>query len=332
VEPTGAVAHYNLLERVGEGGLGEVYRARDTKVGRTVALKLAPPGFAEGQRQHRLIDDARAAASLSHPNIAWLFDVGHHGVQLYLAYEYVQGATLRQQLAAGRMNPRHALDLAVQIADALAEGHARGVLHKDLRPDTVLETTKGSAKVLDFGMSIWTRGGQTRALAAASPASVAAEAVSIVAYMSPEQALGRAVDARTDVFSLAVIVYEMLTGTNPFAGEDAAATLARIVGTSPAAPTTLAPELPKLLDVVVPRALSKEPGRRTESAAKLASDLRRCRALLDAAADEPPIALPRPAERIPDVLPIEEERGGGIWWLLGALAAGVAGAVYFWLR
>ncbi len=327
------IAHYNLLERIGDGGLGEVYRARDTKVGRTVALKLAPPGFAEGQRQERLISDARAAAGLSHPNIAWLFDVGHHEGQLYLAYEFVQGATLRQQMASGAMNPRHALDLAVQVADALAEGHARGVLHKDLRPDTVLETAKGSAKVLDFGMSVWTRGGQTRALAAASPASVSADALAIVAYMSPEQALGGSVDARTDVFSLGVIVYEMITGANPFAAEAPGATLINIMQKVPPAPTRLKPDLPKMFDVVLPRAIARDPDKRTESAAKLAADLRRCRSLLESAGPESFVAPPNPLQAPPDMLPIEEERGGwGLWWLLAALGGGMAAAGYYWMR
>ena len=126
------------------------------------------------------------------------------------------------------MNSRHALDLAAQVADALAHAHANGVIHKDLSPDTIVETAKGSAKVLDFGMSAWTRGGQTRALAAAAPHSVGAEAVGILSYVSPEQALGAGVDPRSDLFSLGVIVYEMLTGRNPFAGADASTTLANV--------------------------------------------------------------------------------------------------------
>src|SRR3990170_6527785 len=150
----GVVAHYNLLERVGEGVVGDVYRARDTKVGRTVALKLqrevAP---VENLRHQRLVDDARLAATMSHPNIATLFDVGYHEGRLYLAYEFVQGTTLRQQMEGRPMNARHALDLAVQVADALAHAHTHSVVHKDLRPDTIIETAKGSAKVLDFGMS-----------------------------------------------------------------------------------------------------------------------------------------------------------------------------------
>ena len=331
-EELGTIAHYNLLERIGEGGLGEVYRARDTKVGRTVALKLAPPGLAEGHRGRRLIEDARAAAELSHPNVATLFDIGHHDGRFYLAYEFVQGDTLRQQMASGPMNGRHALDLGVQVADALAEGHARGVIHKDLRPGAVLETAKGSAKVLDFGMAIWTRSGQTRALAAASPASVSTEALSIVAYLSPEQALGGRIDARTDVFSLGVLLYEMLTGTNPFAAPDPRSTIGRITHTTPPLPSTLNPDLPKMIDVVLSRALARDPDSRTESAAKLAADLRRCLAVLEGHAAEPNVARARPVPARGEILPIEEERGGsGLWWLLALLAAALAAGVFFWL-
>jgi serine/threonine-protein kinase len=319
------VAHYNLLEKLGEGGLGEVYRARDTKVGRTVAVKLTPEGFAGGPRQHRLVKDAQAAAALSHPHIATLFDVGEHQGRLYLAYEFVQGTPLRQQMSSAPMNARHALDLATQAADALAHAHQRGVLHKDIRPDTILETDKGSAKVLDFGMSIWTRGGQTRALAAASPGSVPDEAARVAAYMSPEQALGGAVDARTDVFSLAVVTYEMLTGRNPFAGPDVGTILLNVSQVVPPPPTSLVPDLPKMVDVVLARALTKSLDRRTESASRLAAELRRCSGLLEPAAGEPP---PRSAPRrqsAPDLLPLEEEkRGGALWWLIAIAGAGAA--------
>ena len=181
----GSVAHYNLLERIGEGVLGDVYRARDTKVGRTVALKLQREPLPSGRRHERLVDDARAAAKISHPNIATLFDVGYYEGRLYLAYEFVKGTTLRQQMEGRPMNSRHALDLAAQVADALAHAHANGVIHKDLSPDTIVETAKGSAKVLDFGMSAWTRGGQTRALAAAAPHSVGAEAIGILSLRVP---------------------------------------------------------------------------------------------------------------------------------------------------
>lgn len=328
----GAIAHYNLLEQIGGGGLGEVYRARDTKVGRTVALKLAPPGYPDGQRRQRLLEDARAAAALSHPNLATLFDVGEHDGRFYFAYEFVQGTTLRQHLGGGAMNTRHALDLALQIADAVSDAHGRGVLHKDLRPENILETGKGSAKILEFGMSLWSKTGQTRALAAAVPDSVGPEAAMVVAYMSPEQVVGGRVDARTDVFSLGVIVYEMLTGQHPFSGPDAAAILVNIAQKTPAAPSSINPELPKMVDFVLSRALTKALDKRTESAAKFVSDLRRCRRLVDPGNSDAPPGKAQAAEQRTDLLPIEEERGGsGLWWILAALGAGTAAAVYYWL-
>ena len=330
----GAVAHYNLLERIGDSGLGEVYRARDTKAGRTVALKLAPPGYPDGQRRQRLLEDARAAATLSHPNIATLWDVGEHDGRLYFAYEFVRGTTLRQLMASGPMNARHALDLAVQLADALAEAHSRGVVHKDLRPEVILETGKGSAKILNFGMSLWSKGGQTRALAAAVPDSVGADAAMILAYMSPEQVLGSGVDARTDVFSLGVIVYEMLTGRQPFAAHDAGTILINIARDTPPPPTSVVPDLPRMIDVALSRALTKTLDKRSQGASRLLADLRRCRSLLDGGeAREPqPGSTPAPGKRT-DLLPIEEDNGGsGLWWLVCALGAGMAAAVYFWSR
>jgi eukaryotic-like serine/threonine-protein kinase len=328
----GSVAHYNLLEPIGEGMFGDVYRARDTKVGRTVALKLQREPLPEGRRHERLVDDARAAAKISHPNIATLFDVGYHEDRLYLAYEFVKGRSLRQQMEGRPMNSRHALDLAAQVADALAHAHAHGVIHKDLSPDTIVETTKGSAKVLDFGMSAWTRGGQTRALAAAAPHSVGAEAAGMLSYVSPEQARGAGVDPRSDLFSLGAIVYEMLTGTNPFAGPDASTTLNNITQTTPPAPTSINPDLPKLLDVVLLRALASDPTRRTESASKLAADLRRCAGLVDAVATERPSHHePRRPTGDPDFIPLEEDKGG-VWWVFVALGGALATALYFWLR
>jgi serine/threonine-protein kinase len=315
--------------------LGDVYRARDTKVGRTVALKVQREPSPNTPRQERLVEDARAAAMMSHPNIATLFDVGYDEGRLYLAYEYVQGRTLRQLMEGRAMNARHALELAVQVADALAHAHGRSVVHKDLRPDTIVETAKGSAKVLDFGMSAWTRGGRTRALAVASPGSIGPEAAQVLSYTSPEQAFGSRIDARTDVFSLASIVYEMLTGTNPFAGADASETLFNIEQRMPPAPSSLVPQLPKMVDMVLTRALTKDPSRRTESASRLANELRRCLDNLeprdhesDRAIEQPLISAPRS-----DLLPIEDERGGwGVWWVILVLGAAFGGAVYYWLR
>lgn len=316
------VAHYNLLERLGEGGLGEVYRARDTKVGRTVALKLPPPElFSEIARRSRFLEDAHAAMSLSHPNIATLFDAGEDDGRWYLAYEFAAGTTLRQQIAGRPMHVRQAIDIAVQLADALAEGHSRGVKHTDLRPDTVIVTPKGSSKILDFGMAPWTRGGAIRARAALDPQSLTPEMLRIAAYLSPEQAVGRDTDARTDVFSLAVIVYEMLTGKNPFAAPTATATLTNIVRHQQPSIRTLQPDLPPELDAMLSRALAKDVHARQESAASLAAELRSLSAVLDV----------RSGETVPgELLPLDDEDAGtGKWWLVALTVA--AGLIVWWM-
>src|SRR3990172_9169815 len=199
------IAHYNLLDRIGERSFGEVYRARDTRYGRTVALKLIAAG-PRGARRDAFPDAARAAATLSHPNIAALFDVGEQDGDCYLAYEFATGGAPAREIAGRSMNPRRALGIAVQVADALADAHAQGLLHADLRPGTIIVTEKGNAKVLDCGMATWTRGGEGRARAAHHPDELGADTLPIVAYMSPEQALGGLVDARTDIFSLGVII------------------------------------------------------------------------------------------------------------------------------
>ena len=308
-----SVAHYRLLDRLGEGGLGEVFRARDTKVGRTVALKLLPRGFLDKPaRRDRFFAEAGAAASLSHPNIATLFDVGEHEGQAYLAYEFVAGESLRQQLAGRPMNPRTALEIGVQLADALAEAHARGVLHGDLRPENVVVTTKGSAKLLETGMAGWTRGGASRAQAAAGRG----EAHTLRAYMPPEQLAGSDLDARGEVFALGVIVHEMLTGRTP-----AAAQPAGVVITSPrTAPA--GPDLPGDIDATLGRALSKDPASRLQTAVSFGAELRSVAAMFDV----------RAGDTVTDsLLPLDDEDGGtGRWWAIGGLVLAAAAAwLYF---
>ncbi len=220
-----AIAHYNLIERIGKGGLGETYRARDTRVGRTVALKLVDADVApDAESRARLLGEATIAATLSHPNVSTLFDTGEADGQVYLAYEYAPGHPMLEEVAGGAMNPRRALELAVQLADGVADAHAHGIIHGDLRPGTVIITPKGSAKILDFGFARWTRGGMLRAQASHDPDGLPADATRVLAYLSPEQALGGTIDSRTDVFSLGVMIYEVLTGRNPFAAPTAAAT------------------------------------------------------------------------------------------------------------
>jgi serine/threonine-protein kinase len=315
-----AIAHYNLLERLGEGAFSEIYRARDTKVGRTVALRLIrDEAFDDQAMRTAFLEDARAAAKLSHPNITTLFDVGEYDGGSYLAYEFASGVSLRQECAGRAVNPRRAVELAVHIADALAEGHSQGLLHGDIRPETILVTHKGSGKVLEFGMARWTTGGRVRSRAVSSPQSLGADAISVVGYMSPEQALGGATDARSDIFSLGVVLYEMIVGRQPFAGADVQKTLVNVTSATPAA-AQVAGGSDELWRLVL-RATAKEIDRRPESAASLAAELRRVGAALDARAGEAPRT---------ELLPIDDDRGSGMWWGIAAALAAI-GAVLWWV-
>ncbi|HSC29780.1 MAG TPA: serine/threonine-protein kinase [Vicinamibacterales bacterium] len=320
---TESVSHYNLLERLGEGGLGEVYRARDTKVGRTVALKVLPPGLLADEAQRAAVTSAaRAAAALSHPNIATLFDSGEHRGRWYLAYEFVAGTTLRNEMGGRAVNPRRALELAVQIADALADAHARDLVHGDLRPDTIMVTGKGSAKILEFGLSAWTRGGAARAVAAASPDALGSDPLRVAAYLSPEQALGGAIDARSDLFTLGVILYEMLTGRSPFAGATSGATVMNVIRNTPPRPSELNPGLHAELDGIVGRALAKDLDGRYQSAASFAAELRSMAAMLDVRSGE---------AQADELIPPDEPQGSGRLWLALLLIVALV-AVWWYLQ
>jgi serine/threonine-protein kinase len=325
--PPTPIAHYNLLEPIGGGGLGEVFRARDTKVGRTVALKLVDPRIeASPALLSRLLEDARAAARLSHPNIATLWDVGEGSGRHYLAYEFIAGHSLREE-ARGSLHPRRALDLAVQIADAIAEGHAHGIVHGDLRPDTIFVTAKGSAKVLDFGMGYWTNGGAIRADAAEAPDRLASDTIAVLAYMSPEQALGGAVDARTDVFSLGTLTYELVTGQSPFAAGTPGDTLLNVTQARFVQPSEVNAAVPKDLDPILSHALTPDIESRQQSAAAFAAELRSAAAMMDVRAGES--EAPKPSALLPiDDTP--DRQAAGLLWTALIAAAAVAGLIW-WL-
>ena len=316
-----AIAHYNVLERLGESATGELFRARDTKVERTVALKfISAEAFADPASRVAFFEDARAAMALSHPNIATLFDVGEYEGDCYLAYEFASGITLRQECEGRSVNPRRVAELAVQIADALAEGHGYGILHADLRPDTIIVTHKGSAKLLEFGMSRWTSGGRIRAEAARAPRSLGPESVSVVSYMSPEQVLGSAVDARTDIFSLGVITYEMLTGRNPFAAGTAEDTAVNVIAATIPRAHSLSTSLEDF-DALITRSMTKDIASRPQSAASFSAELRGIGAILDVRS-----GLTGPSE----LLPIEEDRASSAkWWV--AAAAAIAAGLAWWI-
>jgi len=259
-----AVAQYRILERVGVRALGEVFRARDTH-GRTMLLLVVDPAIAgDAGRRQAFVDDAKAAAGLSHPNIAALCDIVEDGDRLCLAFEFVPGDPLASTIGGRPMNVRRALDLGAQIGDALAEAHAAGLVHGGLTPATVVVTPKGNAKLLAAGL-------------AAAPAASSA-------YAAPEQATGGVVDARADIYALGVVLFEMVTGRPP---------LARTRGVNgavepPPRPTALNPALPRELDSVIVKALAANPDHRYESVALMAAKLRAVSDILEArrAADE----------------------------------------------
>jgi TolB-like protein len=314
------LGHYNVLDRIGAGGMGEVYRARDTKLGRTVAIKVLPEAIAADQdRRERFLREARATAALSHPNIAMLFEVGQEEGRIFLVFEYVAGRTLGAVISGRPLAPRLALDLAIQIADALADAHTIGIVHRDIKPDNVMVTPKEKAKVLDFGLAHWTEGGLAREQAPTMADTAAGSLLGTVAYMSPEQALGMPLDGRSDIFSLGVVLYEMLTGANPFAAESPTAALLNVAQKRPLLPSNVIKSLPRDLDPILMKMLAKDPNHRYESAASLAAELRSVATVLDIRSGE---AEPRNVKIVG--APRRRFSGKAIAALLAIVLAGTA--------
>jgi non-specific serine/threonine protein kinase len=297
------LAHYEILEKLGEGGMGVVYKARDPRLNRFVALKVLPAALARDEgRRARLLREARAASALSHPHIVVVHDLAHDNDQHFIVMEYLEGRSL-SDLIPGEGLPLHeALPYATDIAEALAAAHGVGVVHRDLKPGNVLISAAGRVKVLDFGLAKQLvedpsdEDAPTRSRALTGPGLV----MGTLSYMSPEQASGEAVDARSDIFSFGTVLYEMLTGRLPFQGKHAAVVLHEILYTTPLPPSHLAPAIPAALDALVAAVLEKKPGDRPESMERVAEALRSIRAhevtapLRPAAA---PTAVPAPRRR-----------------------------------
>ena len=295
--------------------MGELFRARDTRAGRTVAIRIVANEIAgDPQRRLRFVADARAMTALSHPNIAALYEVDEDQGRLFLVSEYVPGDMLTTLIAGRALNPRHALDHGIQLADALAEAHAAGVVHRDIRPSTVIVTPKGIAKFVDVGLAAWTEGGLRRAAASSLLARDAVVAPDAVAYTSPEQLLGKSVDEQSDVFSLGVVLYELLAGRPPFAGADARVVATQIVKAEAAPPSRINRAVSADLDAIVLKMLAKKPDQRYESAATLAAELRAVAAILDVREDKlEPMMRAKGSTSRPGVRP-------GIWVALAVIA------------
>src|ERR1039457_6295452 len=264
------ISHYEITEKLGEGGMGVVYKARDSRLKRFVALKVLPPEkVADPERKQRFVREARAASALNHPNIVTVYDIDQSDGIDFIAMEYVEGKTLDEVIGRKGLKLNEALKYAVQIADALARAHAVGIVHRDLKPGNVMVTAEGRVKVLDFGLAKLTEPapvGPEDTTVTAERSTESGRVVGTASYMSPEQAEGEKVDARSDIFSFGSVLYEMLTGRRAFRRDSRTLTLAAILHQEPPA---LPEGAPSELERVVARCLRKDPARRFQTMADL---------------------------------------------------------------
>jgi serine/threonine protein kinase/tetratricopeptide (TPR) repeat protein len=271
------LSHYEVLALLGTGGMGEVYLARDTRLDRKVALKLLSEEFMRDEsRRRRFEQEARVASGLNHPNIITVYEIGQAGEQYFIAIEYVNGETLREQIRRGQLSIRDSLDVAKQIASALAAAHDAGVVHRDIKPENIMIRPDGLVKVLDFGLAKQTvrRIVDPDAVTAGNLRTDPGQVMGTPHYMSPEQARGLDVDARTDIFSLGAVLYEMLAHRPPFEGETSSDLIAEILKTEPAPLNSFLPEAPPELQRIVSKAMMKKRAERYQSAADLQLDLK----------------------------------------------------------
>ncbi|HEX5474722.1 MAG TPA: protein kinase [Vicinamibacterales bacterium] len=268
------IQHYRITDRLGAGGMGEVYRAEDVRLGRTVALKFLPPAFrADAESRARLLNEARAASVLRSPNIAITYDIGEYGGGAFIVMEYVEGELLSSRIARATLAVREATDVGIQVAEALEEAHAHGIVHRDIKSANLIATPRGVVKVLDFGLAKFA---EARAdLAATQPQVTAAGLVlGTVAYMSPEQALGHPVDGRSDLFSLGIVLFEAVTGRLPFDGRTPTEIIDQVLHADPLPPSRLNAAVPAGFDTIVARALEKPVDRRYQTATEFGRELR----------------------------------------------------------
>jgi serine/threonine-protein kinase len=283
------ISHYKILEKLGEGGMGVVYKAEDTKLKRTVALKfLSPKTLVDPQDKDRFLHEAQASAALSHPSICHVYEIDEIEGQAFIAMEHLEGRSLKELIESGPLSLSDELNLAVRIAEGLQEAHEKGVVHRDVKPANIMVTPKGQAKIMDFGLAV-----------SARKAAVTQEGTTLgtVAYMSPEQTRGEKVDRRSDIWSLGAVLYEMVTGRRPFKGDYEPAVVYSIQNESPEPPTALRTGVPMELERVIVKALAKAPRERYQHVEEMLVDLRSVVRRLGSGRDEPETSRPRARAR-----------------------------------
>jgi serine/threonine protein kinase len=260
------ISHYKILAKLGEGGMGVVYKAEDAKLKRIVALKFLSAIALGGEEKSRFLREAQAAAALNHPNICTIYAIDEVDGQMFIAMEYIEGQSLQEKIKAGPLQIDEAIKLATQVADGLQAAHEKGIIHRDIKSANIMITAKGQAKIMDFGLAKLYRGGTV----------LTKEGVTLgtAAYMSPEQAQGEVVDHRTDIWSLGVVLYEMLTGKLPFKGEYEQSMMYSILNEDPEPLTALRTGVPIALDGIIAKALAKDPATRYQHVDELPADLK----------------------------------------------------------